>query len=123
MSHLLHRKIYPATIPTSPTASVLTVAILIVSTTAAKDPSTDASGQLLRDFFAANSTESLRWEVVDSQIVSDDADAIKGVVRAWASARKAVNLIVTTGGTGFAMSDGTPEAVKELLQKEAPGLV
>lgn len=71
-------------------------------------------------------------------IVSDDQRAIETTVLEWAE--KKLHLIVTTGGTGFAVTDVTPEvcstqlqlswsyanreqAVKPLLEKEAPGLV
>lgn len=107
----------PPAIP--PTA--LTVAILVVSTTAAADLSADKSSQLLRAFFAAR--ESPAWDVTESRIVSDDKDAIQAAVTEWAAVGAGVDLVITTGGTGFAVSDCTPEAVKPLLQKEAPGLV
>ncbi|KAF8540198.1 MoaB/Mog domain-containing protein [Trichophaea hybrida] len=103
----------------------LSVGVLVVSTTAAKDPKTDSSTQLLRGFFEAeNDTSGTKysWKVAESQIVSDDKDAIQSVVREWADVEK-LHLIVTTGGTGFAVTDSTPEAVKPLLHKEAPGLV
>jgi gephyrin len=90
----------------------LSVGILIVSTTAAKDPKTDSSTQLLRDFFKAendNSGTKYTWKVAESRIVSDDKDAIQSAVREWADVEK-LHLIVTTGGTGFAVTDSTPEA-------------
>ncbi|RPB13108.1 hypothetical protein P167DRAFT_564638 [Morchella conica CCBAS932] len=103
--------------------TTLTVALLIVSTTASRDPTTDASGQLLRDLLlAASTTPALTWEVTETLIVPDDTQAIQDAVVRWADVEK-VNLVVTTGGTGFAISDGTPEAVRPLLGKEAPGLV
>ncbi|KAH0613981.1 uncharacterized protein H6S33_005867 [Morchella sextelata] len=102
--------------------TTLKVALLIVSTTASRDPSTDASGQLLRDLFAASTTPALAWEVAETLIVPDDTQAIQDAVVRWADVEK-LNLVVTTGGTGFAISDGTPEAVRPLLGKEAPGLV
>lgn len=101
----------------------LSVAILVVSTTAAIDPTADKSTALLRAFLAASSHESLIWEVADSRIVSDDAAAIQAVIREWTAVGSNINLVLTTGGTGFAVSDVTPEAVKPLLQKKAPGLV
>lgn len=90
-------------------AQTLTVGLLIVSTTAAQDPTTDAAGPLLRDFFASVDAGSASWSVTDTQIVTDDNAAIQERVRYWADEMK-LNLIVTTGGTGFAVSDGTPEA-------------
>ncbi|TQS31341.1 hypothetical protein Golomagni_08380, partial [Golovinomyces magnicellulatus] len=41
----------------------------------------------------------------------------------WTDSSKAVNLVITTGGTGFAVSDSTPEAITSLIHKQAPGLV
>ncbi|KAI5778667.1 hypothetical protein EDC01DRAFT_790756 [Geopyxis carbonaria] len=107
--------------PTPPTK--LSVGIVIVSTTAAQDPSSDASGALLRNFFgSANETAgTAQWVVEDSKIVGDDVQQIQSAVLDYVDMK--LNLVITTGGTGFAVSDCTPEAVKELLQKEAPGLV
>lgn len=101
--------------------TTLSVAILIVSTTAAADPSTDKSSQILGAFFAAR--ESPAWTVTETRIVGDDRAAIQAAVTEWTAVGAAVDLVITTGGTGFAVSDCTPEAVKPLLQKEAPGLV
>lgn len=112
----------PALPPAMPPAA-LSVAILIVSTTAATDPAADKSSQLLRSFLAASSHESLVWEVAESRIVGDDAAAIQAAICEWTAADSGINLVLTTGGTGFAVSDITPEAVKPLLQKQAPGLV
>ncbi|KAA8900505.1 hypothetical protein FN846DRAFT_958841 [Sphaerosporella brunnea] len=107
------------------TETTYNVGVLIVSTTAAKDPSTDSAGQVLRDFFSGvNETTAGKhsWNVAETRIVSDDKDAIQGAVKEWAD-EKQLHLIVTTGGTGFAVTDCTPEAVEPLLQKKAPGLV
>lgn len=87
----------------------LTAAILIVSTTAAKDPSTDASSAVLTDVFKAEGAE--RWQVKETQIVADDVLEIQRQVMAWASGENGINLIITTGGTGFARCDGTPEVI------------
>jgi gephyrin len=123
------------------TATTFNVGILVVSTTAAKDPSTDSSTQLLRDFFQAENDAHAgkhSWVVAETKIVSDDQRAVETAVLEWAE--KKLHLIVTTGGTGFAVTDVTPEvcstqlqlswsyanreqAVKPLLEKEAPGLV
>jgi gephyrin len=94
--------------PAAPTE--LSVAILVVSTTAAADPSTDASTKLLADFFAEASKTSgaATWAVKATKIVADHQGDIQHAVSSWADAQKH-NLIVTTGGTGFAVSDATPE--------------
>ncbi|PQE03803.1 gephyrin protein [Rutstroemia sp. NJR-2017a BBW] len=102
--------------------SSLKAAVLIVSTTAAKDPSTDQSGDVLKSVFGEAGGQ---WEVVESKIVTDDVLEIQTSVTGWTDQEDAVNLVVTTGGTGFAVSDRTPEikAVATLLHKQAPGLV
>ncbi|RWA03886.1 hypothetical protein EKO27_g11218 [Xylaria grammica] len=100
----------------------LKVALLIVSTTAAKDPSTDASRLALSDVL--DKEGGGKWELVDTKIVSDVVTQIQRQIMLWTDiAGEDVNLIVTTGGTGFATSDNTPEAVSALLHKQAPGLV
>ena len=85
----------------------LRAAILIVSTTAAKDASADASGGVLRDVFEQEGGG--KWEVSETKIVSDDVLDIQRSVTGWADQEDAVNVIITTGGTGFAISDTTPE--------------
>ena len=87
----------------------LKAAFLIISTTAAKDPSTDASGSILREVLEQEGAG--RWEAIDTQIVSDDVLQIQRQVMAWADAAtgSTPNLILTTGGTGFAVADHTPE--------------
>jgi molybdenum cofactor synthesis domain-containing protein len=68
--------------------------------------------------------ESLREigaEIVEKTIVSDDFDSLVEVLKTQ-SGREDVNLIVTTGGTGFAPRDTTPEATRAVIEREAPGL-
>ncbi|KAI0165594.1 molybdenum cofactor synthesis domain-containing protein [Xylariaceae sp. FL1272] len=104
-------------------AEPLRVAILIVSTTAARDPSTDTSGVILRDVFEQEGDG--HWNVFETKIVSDDPTLIKRQIEEWCEVfgPNHANLIVTTGGTGFAITDHTPEAVSEIIDKPAPGLV
>lgn len=85
----------------------LKAAILVVSTTASKDPSSDASEATLRDVFEREGGG--QWEVVETRIVPDAIPQIQRHVMLWADIADAVNLVVTTGGTGFATADNTPE--------------
>ncbi|KAI0010022.1 gephyrin [Xylariaceae sp. FL0662B] len=102
--------------------STLRVALLIISTTAAKDPSTDASEVILSDVLEQEGGG--RWELIDVKIVPDVIAQIQRQIMLWADvAAESINLILTTGGTGFATADNTPEAVSSLLHKPAPGLV
>ncbi|PKS09005.1 hypothetical protein jhhlp_003618 [Lomentospora prolificans] len=98
----------------------LRAAILVVSTTAAQEPSTDASESVLRQVF---DSENGKWEVVQTAIVPDVTTQIQRQLMLWSDSADGVNLIVTTGGTGFAQGDDTPEAVTAILHRLAPGLV
>src|ERR1044071_2612594 len=57
-------------------------------------------------------------EVVATEILPDDLEPLAGELRAFA-ARRDVNLIVTTGGTGFSPRDNTPEATRAAIEREA----
>jgi molybdenum cofactor synthesis domain-containing protein len=59
--------------------------------------------------------------VVDTTVLADDRGKIAGQLRRWADGG-GVDLVLTTGGTGFAPSDVTPEATRDVIEKEAPGL-
>jgi molybdenum cofactor biosynthesis protein B len=76
----------------------------------------DSSGPLL----SALLTE-LGFEVGDVAVVPDEVDAVQGAVRAAVAA--SADIVVTTGGTGFAPRDVTPEAVRPMLERDAPGIV
>jgi len=60
------------------------------------------------------------FAVTGCEVVPDERDAIAAMLREYAG--RGVNLAVTTGGTGFAPRDVTPEATRDVLDKEAPGL-
>lgn len=88
-------------------SQLLKAAILVVSTTAAQDPATDAAEETLRSVFDQDG--SGRWQVVEAKIVPDSVSQIQRQIMMWADVADYANLIVTTGGTGFAVSDQTPE--------------
>ena len=85
----------------------LKAALLIVSTTAAKDASADASGPILTQVLKDEGDG--KWEIHDTKIVSDDVLAIQRQITTWTDGPDTVNLVVTTAGTGFATGDSTPE--------------
>jgi molybdenum cofactor biosynthesis protein B len=89
----------------------LRIAVLTVSDTRTEE--TDKSGALL-----VESLTSAGHRVAGKAIVSDDIDAIRAQVHAWANQ---VDVIISTGGTGFAPRDVTPEAVKPLCRREMDG--
>lgn len=100
----------------------LRAAILIVSDTAFNDPTTDKAGTILEDVFANDGSAS--WTVKHSLIIPDNVKAIEDyVVQLCDDPNDFMNLVITTGGTGFATKDYTPEAIKPLIDREAPGLV
>jgi hypothetical protein len=87
--------------------SKLKAAILVVSETASKDPSTDRCIPTLKDVFGTIGDN--QWEVVETDFVPDDVLAIQKNIKKWSDGPEPVNLIVTSGGTGFAIKDVTPE--------------
>jgi molybdopterin adenylyltransferase len=91
----------------------LRVAVLTVSDTRTEE--TDRSGALL-----AERVTAAGHELYAQAIVPDDVEAIRERVRAWSDDRD-VDVIISTGGTGFAPRDVTPEAVRPLIQREMDG--
>ena len=91
----------------------LRAVILVVSTTASKDPSTDTSGGILKDVFEKEG--SAKWTIVETKIVGDVVLDIQRTVMQWTDQESPVNLIVTTGGTGFATFDNTPEVCSYMM--------
>lgn len=87
--------------------SQLKAAILIVSETAAKDPSSDKCGDVLKDVFDKDNAS--QWHVQTVDIVPDSILDVQRFIQRWADSEDAVNLIVTSGGTGFTLKDTTPE--------------
>ncbi|KAF8417049.1 hypothetical protein EV426DRAFT_390002 [Tirmania nivea] len=108
----------------SPAPTRLKAGILVVSTTASAGSSEDLTTPLLRNTFASanESTPASQWDVAAAEIVTDSLEDIQSVIRQWTD-RERLNLVVTSGGTGFAENDVTPEAVSQLLHRQAPGLV
>jgi len=95
----------------------ISVFILTVSDRAASGERTDLSGPAL-----CEAIEKQGWTLAGHVIVPDEVDQIKSVLLDQSSNRKA-NLILTTGGTGFAPRDVTPEATLAVIEKKASGLV
>src|SRR5437867_2076917 len=92
--------------------------VLTISDRSARGERTDESGPVVRELLARLLPES---EVTHTAVVPDERDQIAGTLIAWCAHR--LQLILTTGGTGFAPRDVTPEAVRAVLEREAPGLV
>ena len=94
----------------------LRVAILTVSDRASRGERPDRSGPALVEAITARG-----WEVVNTTIVPDDSAVIQAYLRSWCE-NGLVHLILTTGGTGFAPRDITPEATQAIIDRATPGL-
>ncbi|KAH8362174.1 hypothetical protein KR084_007071, partial [Drosophila pseudotakahashii] len=90
---------------------------ILVSDTCCREPAKDKSGPRLKQLIG----ESFTNAQVIASIVPDEKDLIQGELRKWIE-QKELRVILTTGGTGFAPRDVTPEATKPLLDKECPQL-
>lgn len=96
----------------------VSVGILTVSDRGAAGSYEDQSGPLIQRL-----VESELGGVVElSAIVPDELGTIRDTLLAWVDQQR-LDLIFTTGGTGFAPRDVTPEATRLVIEKEAPGLV
>ena len=94
----------------------LRAAALTVSTSKAAGEGTDESGPELVAF-----ARSLGLEVETAEIVADDRELIAERLRYFCDADR-VALILTSGGTGLGVDDLTPEATRDVIEREAPGI-
>ena len=90
--------------------------VITVSDACARGERRDESGETLVQLL-----KEIGAEIVATKIVSDDLEPLTETLREFAD-RAEVNLIVTTGGTGLAPRDNTPEATLSVIEREAPGL-
>lgn len=100
----------------------LRAAIIVISETASKDPSTDKCIPALRDVFQQDGGD--RWESTETKIVADDVLAIQKAITGYTDGGNSANLVVTSGGTGFAQKDVTPEVSPPFIKSDeqcAPG--
>src|SRR5438105_11145469 len=96
---------------------MFSVAILTVSDRSARGDRADESGPLLRTLVGQQLADA---QVTHAAIVSDERQQISEQLLSWCAA--GIHLILTTGGTGFAPRDVTPEAVRDVVEREAPGI-
>lgn len=76
----------------------------------------DTSGEYIKEYLLLK-----KFNVIEKVIITDDLDIIKNKLLYYADEIK-VDLIITTGGTGFSPRDNTPEATKEVIKREVPGI-
>lgn len=92
--------------------------ILTISDRGYKGEYRDLSGPAIRDLVARHLEAAVELEA----IVPDERLIIAGTLVVWAD-EVGLDLVLTTGGTGFAPRDVTPEATRDVIEREAPGLV
>jgi molybdopterin adenylyltransferase len=92
------------------------VGILTASDRAAAGQYVDQSGPLVEEIVQARTP----WQVAERAIVPDEIEAVAGTLFSWAES--GLHLVFTTGGTGFAPRDVTPEATRRVIEREAPGI-
>jgi len=95
---------------------IIRFAILTVSDRSSRGERPDASGPAL-----AEMVQLQGWQVAQQGIVPDDLDIIKDTLRNWSDSGK-IDVILATGGTGFAPRDVTPEATRAIVERLTPGL-
>src|SRR5689334_4617739 len=94
----------------------INVVIITASDACSRGEREDKSGELLVQLLI-----DLGAHIVAKEILSDDLEPLSDKLREY-SDRADVNLILTTGGTGFGPRDNTPEATERVIEREAPGL-
>lgn len=96
---------------------MITIGVLTISDSGAKGERQDTSGETIRELAV-----QMKDAVISAgAIIPDERERIEATLREW-SDEKSLNLILTTGGTGLAPRDVTPEATKAVIDREAPGI-
>ncbi len=91
-------------------------AVITVSTSRARGDGADEGGRALAAF-----AQRLGVTVVATEVIPDERELIAGRLRWWCD-EGGCELVMTTGGTGFSRSDVTPEATRDVIDREAPGM-
>jgi molybdenum cofactor synthesis domain-containing protein len=96
---------------------MIKVGILVISDKGSRGTRKDESGPMMREII-----EKLPAEVAEYKIIPDEREVIKATLLSWVD-RLNLSLILTSGGTGIGPRDVTPEATKDVIEKEAGGFV
>ena len=94
--------------------TVLTAAIVTISTKGAAGKRVDESGPAIRE-----ALEAAGIKVVHTKLVSDGVTPVGNAIR---EASQKANVVITSGGTGLSPNDMTPEATRRVIDREAPGI-
>ena len=95
------------------------VVILTISDRCSRGETTDTSGPTL----AALSVKHLQSEIAHSECLPDDLNTLAAFFTHWSEPAKKIDLILSTGGTGLAPRDITPEALRSVMHREHAGLM
>lgn len=90
--------------------------ILTLSDRSSRGERADSSAPAL-----ANLIQAEGWSVVKKSLLPDEKAAIREILTSWADSGD-MDVILTTGGTGFSPRDVTPEATRAIIERETPGL-
>src|SRR5438309_2101813 len=93
----------------------LRAGVLTVSDGCARGEREDVSGRVLEETLQANG-----YKISARGVVPDEPPAIQDRLTAWCA--NGCDVILTTGGTGFSPRDVTPEATRQVIERDAPGL-
>ena len=102
--------------PSTSSGQRIRFGILTLSDRSSRGERADASGPVL-----AALIEGEGWSVVKQEILPDDEPSIQEILMFWADSRE-MDVVITTGGTGFSPRDVTPEATRAVIERETPGL-
>ena len=91
------------------------VNIALLTVTDTRTIETDKSGEIL-----VKKIKEQNHNLIDRKLVKDEKEEIKNIINEWTK-KKNIDVIITTGGTGLTGRDITPEAIKDLADKEIPG--
>jgi molybdenum cofactor synthesis domain-containing protein len=106
----------PSVRPAGHSGQPIRFGILTLSDRSARGERADSSGPAL-----ANLIQAEGWTLVKQALLPDEESAIRELLISWSDSRE-LDVILTTGGTGFSPRDVTPEATRAVIEREAPGL-
>lgn len=95
------------------------VAVLTASDRCSRGETADTSGPAVASLLE----RSIAAEIVETRCVPDDLEALARTFREWARPDATIDLVVSTGGTGLAPRDVTPEAARQVIEREHEGLM
>ncbi len=101
----------------NPEIHIISISILIISDRAYKNIRRDETGPQIQKYAETNN-----WVIINQMIVPDEMRRISSILIKWCDEVHHPDIIFTSGGTGFATRDVTPEATKKVLEKDAPGI-